>query len=394
MDKLGKIGLPLLVVVGSVFAFGLMIKFRRTAEPSPVVSTPPTVEVRSLERVDYPFVIRSQGTVEAATSVRLVSQVDGQALEVNPALKKGGFFSRGDLLVQLDERDYKLAVTRANSQVAAAKLRLATAEAEAKIAAEDWEELGRRDAASPLLLREPQLMEARASLAAAEADLAKAELDLERTRIVAPFDGRVSSATVDPGQFVRRGEQLAAVFGVETVEVSLPLPLADFEFLDLPAERTREAFEQKPTRVTLIGRLGRHEHRWYGNVVRVGGEVDVQSRMSSVIVSVDDPYRGGATTDAPPLKVGMFVEAEIEGRTAKGVYVVPRAKLWESERALAVDANNKLRIRPLDILRTDRSAAVIAGGFEVGDQLCVSAVDIPQDGRDVKPVIATEGATE
>ena len=278
--------------------------------------------------------------------------------------------------------------------MATAQLRVATVEAEAKIALEDWEDLGRASEASALLLREPQLVDAKASLAAAEADLARAKLDLERTQIVAPFDGRVRSATVDPGQFVRRGEELASVFSTDRVEVTLPLPLADFEFLNLPVERSSAAFQERPTAVTLIGKIGRRQYRWQGEVVRVDGEVDLNSRMSSVVVAVTDPYRGGATTETPPLKVGMFVEAEIQGRTSRGVYVVRRDQLWESDRALVVDSGGLLRIRELDILRADRSQAIIQGGFEVGDQLCVSIVDIPQDGTEVKALRSSDGVGE
>ena len=391
MSKWRRIVLPVLVVVLSYGAFELMVKFRRTVEEIPVEVPLPTVEVTPLERVDYPFSIRSQGTVEAATSVRLISEVDGKVVSISSALKKGGFFTKGEVLVEIDARDFSLAVTRASAQVAAAKLRLVTVEAEAKIASEDWEEQGRDREASALLLRQPQLVEASSSMAAAEADLAQANLNLERTKLRAPFDGRVRMAGVDVGQFVRRGEELATLFGIESVEVSLPLPLSDLEFLDLPVERTRDAFRLKPTRVTLVGRFGAREQRWIGELVRVGGEVDIDSRMASVVVAVKDPYSREPNSAVPPLRVGMFVEAEIQGKTAKGVYVVPRVQLWENQKALAVDQKGKLRIRDLDVQRSDRTHSVISGGFEIGDQLCVTAIDIPQDGIEVR-IAETKGA--
>jgi RND family efflux transporter MFP subunit len=391
MSKWQKIILPLVVVALSYGAFVLMVKFRRTVESSPIETPLSIVEVRPLERADYSFQIRSQGTVEAATSVRLISEVDGKIDGISSALKKGGFFLKGEVLVEIDSRDFSLAVTRASAQVAAAKLRLVTVEAEAKIAIEDWEEQGRERKASALLLRQPQLVEARSSLAAAEADLAQTNLNLERTKLLAPFDGRVRTAGVDVGQFVRRGEELASLFGIDSVEISLPLPLSDFEFLDLPTERTRDAFRLKPTRVTLVGRFGEREQEWIGELVRVGAEIDIDSRMASVVVAVKDPYSRGKETSGPPLRVGMFVEAEIQGKTVKGVYVVPRVQLWENQKALAVDQEGKLRIRDLNVLRADRTHAVIKGGFEPGDQLCVTAIDIPQDGVEVK-IAATKGA--
>ena len=390
MSKWRKIVLPLVVVASSYGAFELMVKFRPTVKASPIETPLSTVEVRPLDRVDYPFLIKSQGTVEAATSVRLISEVDGKVDSISTALKKGGFFSKGEVLVEIDSRDFSLAVIRASAQVATAKLRLVTVEAEAKIAIGDWEDQGRKREASALLLRQPQLVEARSSMAAAEADLAQANLNLERTKLLAPFDGRVRMAGVDVGQFVRRGEELATLFGIESVEVSLSLPLSDLEFLDLPVERTLDAFLLKPTRVTLLGRFGTREQQWVGELVRVGGEIDIDSRMASVVVAVKDPYSREQNSESPPLRVGMFVEAEIQGKTAKGVYVVPRVQLWEKQKALAVDQEGKLRIRDLDVLRADRTHSVIKGGFEVGDRLCVTAIDIPQDGIDVN-IAETKG---
>ena len=373
---------PVLVLGVSVAALWAMVKWRRTATPNPVETPLPTLELRALERVNFPISVKSQGTVEAATAIRLIPEVDGMVTAISPSLKRGGVFRKGELLVAIDSRDFELAVTRASAQVASAQLRLATAEAEAKVAAQDWQEIGTEKEASALLLRRPQLAEAKSTLAAAEADLEKANLDLERTQIRAPFDGRVKRAAVDAGQFVRRGEELASLFGVDRVEVRLPLPLAELRFLDIPPGESSEDLRRRSIPVALKGRLGKREHRWPGQVVRVDGEVDADSRMVAIIAEVKNPY--GAENGAnPPLRVGMFVEAEIQGRTAKDVHIVPRSLVLENRQALAVDAEGRLRIRELQILRADREQAVIEGGFEPGDRLCLSTVDVPVDGMKV-----------
>ena len=94
--------------------------------------------------------------------------------------------------------------------VAQARLRLAQEEAEARVAQKEWEELGGGDA-SPLTLREPQLEEARAAVAAAEANLETAERNLERTEIRAPYAGRIRNESVDLGQFVTRGGPVGSI---------------------------------------------------------------------------------------------------------------------------------------------------------------------------------------
>ncbi len=392
MSKIRLVGIPFLVLALSLVATVLMVKFRRTAAPIEQVNEVPTVEVLPLEAVDFPIQIESQGTVEAATAIRLISEVDGRVTFISPALKPGGFFQEGELLVAIDDRDFELAVTRQSAQVASARLRVATVEAEADVAVRDWEELGEQGEPSALLLRQPQLIEARSTLAAAEADLKKAELDLERTTIKAPFTGRVRTASADVGQFVRRGEELSTLFGIERVEVSLPLPLSDLKELNLPKEKTRAGFEASPTRVTLHGNYGGVPQEWTGNLVRVEGEIDVRSRMATVVAEIQDPYGLEASDEVVPLRVGMFVEAVVEGKTAKRVYEVPRVFVMENKRILLVDQDGALRIRDVAIRRADRERALIAGGVQPGDRLCVSIVDTPVEGMRVNPVEAKKEA--
>ena len=382
MHMLRRVVPPVLVLGMSAAALWAMVKWRRTATPNPVETPLPTLDLQALKRVDFPISVKSQGTVESATAIRLIPEVDGMVTAISPSLKRGGVFRKGELLVAIDARDFELAIARASAQVASARLRLATAEAEAKVAAQDWQEMGTEKEASALLLRQPQLTEAKSTLAAAKADWEKANLDLERTQIKAPFDGRVRRAAVDAGQFVRRGEELASLFGVDRLEVRLPLPLAELRFLDIPPGESSEDLRRRSILVALKGRFGRREHLWHGQVVRVDGEVDVDSRMVAVIAEVKNPY-GSESGMNPPLKVGMFVEAEIQGRTAMGVYVVPRSLVLENRQALAVDAQGCLRIRELQILRADRQWAVVEGGFEPGDWLCLSSVDVPVDGMKV-----------
>ena len=65
-----------------------------------------------------------------------------------------------------------------------------------------------------------------------EAGLEKAERDLARTKIKAPYDGRVRSTATDLGSYVTIGTPLAELFGTEILEVRLPVSQGDYGFLD------------------------------------------------------------------------------------------------------------------------------------------------------------------
>ena len=161
----------------------------------------------------------------------------------------GGFFEAGDVLLRIDPYDYQQAVITGRSQLAQAELRLAQEEAEAEVARREWQDLGRGDA-SRLTLRQPQMEDARASVAAAKAALDRATRDLERADITAPYAGRVQSKEVDVGQFVNKGNTVARIYAIDSAEVRLPLPDEELAYVDVPLSY-RGTSRQSGPRVTI-----------------------------------------------------------------------------------------------------------------------------------------------
>jgi len=160
--------------------------------------------------------IEAQGSVTPRTQTVLVSEVSGLIMEVSPAFVAGGFFKKGDVLVQIDDRNYRADVKRAQASVATAQTLVTRERGLADYAESDWERakpsLSTSRAASDLALRKPQLAEAIANLDFAEAELAKRQGDLDRTIIRAPYDGLIREKRADVGQFVAAGTQLALTF--------------------------------------------------------------------------------------------------------------------------------------------------------------------------------------
>ena len=167
-------------------------------------TAPPGVRVHEAVLRSEPLRVTSQGTVQPRTESQLVPQVAGRVTWVAPAFAAGGFFESGDVLVRIDRFDYEQMLVSARSQLAQARFRLAQEEAEAEVARREWDALG-RGAPRELALRQPQLEEARAAVAAAEAGVERAERDLERTEIMAPYSGRVRTTNVDIGDGSRQG---------------------------------------------------------------------------------------------------------------------------------------------------------------------------------------------
>ena len=377
-----QVVLPLAVLGGAGFAAVTMIRARPPVEIQAPVVTPPGVRVEEVTLRDVPLSVTSQGTVRPRTESQLVTEIAGRVTWVAPSFAGGGFFELGDVLVKIDPFDYQQAVVSARSQLAQARLRLAQEEAEAEVAVREWEELGRGDPRE-LTLRKPQLEEARASVAGAEANLERAKRDLERAEIGAPYAGRIRQKNVDIGQFVRVGDAVATIYAVAVAEVRLPLPDDQLAYLDLPLSY-RGGSDQPRPRVTLRATFAGEAHEWQGWIVRTESEIDPVSRMVHAVAEVSDPYTPGPNQSRPPLAVGMYVEAEIAGRTARDVAVVPRAALRGRDRVLVVDAQDRLSFREIDILRATTDTIYVQRGLAEGDLVVVSPLDTPTEGMRVQ----------
>ncbi len=376
--KKALIAVLVLVVVAILAAANL--GSRETVERQTAATPPPLVRVLPVTFQDATLVVRGQGDAAPSVDSVLVAQVAGRVESVSQRFAEGGAFRRGETLLQIDARDYELAVAQAEASVAQARVRLDREAAEAELARSEWRDLGLGEA-SPLATRQPQLAEAEAGLAAAEAHLEMARLGLERTAVRAPFDGRLRRKLSDLGQYVGPGTPLAEIYSTDYAEVPLPIAQRDLAFLDVD---WADAASDGP-QVRFRSSIGGEQHTWTGRIVRAGNEIDARTRMITLYARIDDRLSVGADTRFP-LPVGAFLDAEIQGRTAAGIVVVPRAVLREGDRVLIVDDENRLRFREVEVLRLQDEDALIRSGLAEGELICVSTIAAPVDGMAVRTV--------
>ena len=219
----------------SVFVAVLLVKLR----PQPKKVTPkrvdPAVEVIAVIPEDIELWVRSQGTVEPRTETLLNAEVSGNVLEVSENFRPGGFFAEGELLVRIDDADYRAEFAARKAALSEQQLLLLEESALTEQARLDWEALGQGQA-TDLVLRKPQLARAEAAVESAQAALIQAERNLQRTQVTAPYAGMVTENFVDVGQSVggQSGAQLARIFAVDVAEIRLPISIAEMGFLELP----------------------------------------------------------------------------------------------------------------------------------------------------------------
>lgn len=377
-------GAPVALI--AVFIGVFVVLFATKPEPTRAEHTPRPAAVFVTEAEARPvrLTVSTQGEVQPLTEIDLTAQVSGRIAYVNPDFVQGGFFEAGETLVQLEDEDYRLAVTRAEALVTQRHQQLVREQAEAELAAEEWESIGEGEA-SPLTLRQPQLEDARAQLAAAEASLAEARLNLRRTRISAPFDGRVRAKSADLGQYVGPGTRIGHVFSTGRAQIRLPLSDSELAKLAIPLA-FRAGEDGEGPEVVLSATLAGEAREWIGEVVRTDAAIDPQTRALYAIVEVEDPYGSAAEQAGAPLAMGLFVEATVQGRAIEEAFILPRSALRGENTVYVAEQDGTLSIREVAVIDSNAEQLILASGVQAGERVITSPVRAAAEGMRITPL--------
>jgi RND family efflux transporter MFP subunit len=370
---------PLFVIfIGIFFAFIISIS---SPKPKKGIEFPKPTPVfyEELKKQDITLRVKTNGEVKPLNEINLISQVSGKIIDAADEFVDGGIIKAGSPLVWVDDRDYQLAVISAESNVAKAKKLLEREIAESELARRDWKELGIGDA-NPLTLRIPQLKEAEANVNAANANLERAKLNLERTVVTLPFQGIIKKKITGIGQFVGAGSILATAFSTEEVLIALPLTDYELSYLGLPLAYQGQ-YSSSPE-VKFISNISNKKYEWNGRITRTAGSIDPPTRLVYVYAEVLNPY-----DTSPPLAIGMFVDAEIEGKKISDAFLIPNSSITDDTFINTIDDENYLRIKEVEVLGVVDDYLVIKGDIKEGVRVVTSPLNNAEDGMALTPIL-------
>lgn len=376
--------LPLLVITLALLIAYVIYINKPAAKRRPSHPKILTVETVKLTAQNFPVLINTQGIVEPRTTTTLIPRISGEIIKVSANFRPGGFFEPGDTLITIDSTDYRLDIKSAQATLSEAVFNFKEEQAQAEQAVDNWKRLGRTEVPSDLVLRKPQLARAQAGVDSAKAQLQRVELDLKRTLIKAPYAGRILEQFVDRGQYVSPGNPLAKIFAIDYVEVRLPITEKQRGMINLP--RSYRGESNKPyngPEAIVYATIGGEQYAWKGKVVRTEGSVDRATRQVFVIVQIDNPYQRHSD-NRPPLEIGQFVKADIQGKILKNVYAIPRTAVQGNNTIMVVDKESRLQRKTIKVLWETQDNLLVKQGLSTGEQLCVTYVPFAANNAKVK----------
>ena len=359
--------LPLVILA---IGFGGMSAIKASGEKdvdNGPVDIRPTVKVETAIAEDYQVRITSYGEVRPLESTMISAQVSGEVLTWHPNFVPGGLVLRGDTLFTIELDTYEAALLQAEADLSLAKANLIEEQAKAVVAKREAK--GRK--VSDLYLRKPQMLGAQASVKSSQSRLKIAQRDLDNCAIKAPYDALVISRDLGVGQYVNQGSKVGELYNIESAEISFPIAGFDREFL--PTDITQQ--------IATISTKGYNAIVRKGMVTRDLGIIDQSTRMSQLVVRIEDPY--ALKSSLPALKFGHYVEVSFAGKTLNQVYRLPQ-ELVNNRIIWVLDENQEMQPQRVEILREEGAYFLISEGLNNQDTLILTLPEYPQKGMKVK----------
>ncbi|MGB0719330.1 MAG: efflux RND transporter periplasmic adaptor subunit [Bdellovibrionales bacterium] len=302
-----------------------------------------TVETQTLSPGPFSITFKTTGIIKSRAQVNVTPQITGRATYVNENFFAGGTFDKGDIVFKIDPRDFELEVERLQAQIVQAKTNLDLEKAESAASLAEWQQFNGDKPAPPLVSRQPQMAEARATLNAAKAQLETAKLALERSQFSLPFNGRVIESDLAEGQLVTAGQSYGSVFDVESLEVEASLEDRQLEWLSQ---------SQNPDVTITATYLGQSKN-YAGTLKRGASALDAQTRFASVTFGFKDK--------APDLVPGIFTTITVKGPTLQNITVLPPEALQKEDIIWTVSDDQTLTPITADILYADDTQIAVSG---------------------------------
>ena len=427
------IGLSTLVVL-LVGVMGMKaLKDMREPPQRQVVENPgPVVRVVTVQPRDVPLSVAGFGTVRAKHVWRIAPEVSGTIVELSSQMRAGLHLKRGDLLFQVDPRSFRLAVDRIRARLVQHEKEVAVLDQQRKnhhetlalaqqnlaIAKEDlWrdDELTRKGTISPrerdrsqrmrnealravqnaenlLALNGPRVEQAEAAIEVTRAELEESKLRLSKTRLLAPADGQLVETTLDLGEYVAAGREVASLHGTDAVEIPIAVPMDELRWLPTlapdrfsPAAGSDSEHDSALPVATVHWQSGERRYDWKGRVVRWEAGLDRQTRTLTLVIEVPRPWESFRPGEHPALQPGMFCRVEISGGTQPGAVVIPRTAMHDDS-AVYLASEGRLARREVAVLRFLGDQAIISAGLQSGDRLVVSPLSAPIIGMKIRPL--------
>ncbi len=247
-----------------------------------------TVSTTVANKENWKTFISETGSVVAINGVNVTTQASGIVSAI--LFKPGSMVHKGDILLDLDDRQLQANVDNAKAQLLYAEQNH-----------REIKELFNVGAASKNSLETTQ-----ANLATAQANLAAAEAEISYLHIPAPFDGKIGIHQVNVGQYLQPGTAIASLQQLDPLYVQFAVAQQDLAQIH-PDQDVEVSIDTNPN------------HIYHGKITAIDSTVDPDTRNAQVQATIHN--------DDMLLLPGMFAQINVLLAQADDVITLPQTAI-------------------------------------------------------------------
>ncbi len=345
--------------------------FNACHKPVPAAPTP-TVLVTEVIQKDVPIYSEWVGTTLGFVDAQIHPRVQGYLLK--QVYQDGHAVKSGDLLFQIDDRDYKAALDQAQGDLAQQKAELL----KNKQDLDRYRPLAAQGVISPQEFDhvEQATRASSAQVESAQAAVETARLNLEWTQVRSPIDGIAGFATAQVGDLVTPAVLLTTVSQVNPIKVNFPISEQEYlQASDQIKEHQATGHAKGEPDLQLV--LGDGSvYKYPGHFYRVDREVNIQTGTIEVQGLFPNP-------DAV-LRPGQYAKVRAANKTQVGALMVPQRSVQETQgqyQVAVVGPDNVVSIRTVKPGDRVRGLWIITDGVKAGDRVITEGLQKVKDGE-------------
>jgi membrane fusion protein, multidrug efflux system len=330
---------------------------REAASTAP--ETVSNVSLLSVQPANVPDMVEAVGTLRAAQTSQLASQMMGNIVEIR--VHEGDRIRRGEVLAVLDDAQPRAALDRATAADLASQQEIVASDSDFTLAEatfKRYQTLYDKKSVSPQEFDEVKARYqaaqarrdmARSGQAQAKAALQQAHTALGYTRILAPFDGIVTEKKADVGTLASPGMPIFTVEDLRRFRLEATVNETDLRYVRMG--------EQIPVIIDAVG-----DKEFKGRVVEIVPAADSASR--SFLVKIEMP-------SDPTLRSGLFGRAQFS-RGVRSSLLIPRAAVVERGQLQGIyvlDQNKIASLRYITLGKPSGEQVEVLAGLQAGETL-------------------------
>lgn len=341
-------------------------KSARASGPPPAVP----VGVATVKQRNFDVYLTGLGSVQAFNTVSLKTRIDGQIMQVN--FREGQDVKTGALLIQIDPRPYQVALQQAQAQLQKDEAQLTNAKAQYERNRVLYEQgvIAKQD----LDTLQASFGTFEGTIAADKATIESAKLNLTYCSIRSPIDGRVGLRQVDPGNYVTAAGNTPMLIITQLHPIAVVFTLPEDQLQQVAGQMRKGTLEVDAYSRDDVTKLAT------GSLLTIDNQIDQTTGTARL--------KGIFQNTESTLWPNQFVNIHLLLQQLKNSITMPAAAIQRGPNGTftyAVDANNTVQMRPVQVALTQGNTVVVTSGVEPGERVVTDGQEKLQVGMKVAP---------